>query len=173
MYTPLFQQLPWGPEVSHPDPESEGSRWLPHGSGGKQGWPGAAESGKRFLSDPLERSGIQTNTDSRVKVWEKSSQKTTSAKSGWLLQPSVGLNTDWSELLVQRWLTNTLVCVQISREDAQSFAQENSIHYMEASAKNRYNVEEVFMELVDIIRWSRALCGSLYFLKWFRLLLLF
>ncbi|XP_049416310.1 ras-related protein R-Ras isoform X2 [Epinephelus fuscoguttatus] len=40
----------------------------------------------------------------------------------------------------------------ISREDAQAFARENRIHYMEASAKNRYNVDEVFMELVQIIR---------------------
>uniref|UniRef100_A0A3Q2QZ13 RAS related n=1 Tax=Fundulus heteroclitus TaxID=8078 RepID=A0A3Q2QZ13_FUNHE len=40
----------------------------------------------------------------------------------------------------------------ISREDAQAFARENTIHYMEASAKNRYNVDEAFMELVKIIR---------------------
>ncbi|XP_038134323.1 ras-related protein R-Ras [Cyprinodon tularosa] len=40
----------------------------------------------------------------------------------------------------------------ISREDAQAFARENRIHYMEASAKNRYNVDEAFMELVQIIR---------------------
>uniref|UniRef100_A0A087XSV8 RAS related n=2 Tax=Poecilia TaxID=8080 RepID=A0A087XSV8_POEFO len=40
----------------------------------------------------------------------------------------------------------------ISREDAQAFARENKIHYMEASAKNRYNVDEAFMELVQIIR---------------------
>lgn len=40
----------------------------------------------------------------------------------------------------------------ISREDAQAFARENRIHYMEASAKNRYNVDEVFLELVQIIR---------------------
>lgn len=40
----------------------------------------------------------------------------------------------------------------ISREDAQAFARENRIHYMESSAKNRYNVDEVFLELVQIIR---------------------
>ncbi|XP_061557081.1 ras-related protein R-Ras [Phyllopteryx taeniolatus] len=40
----------------------------------------------------------------------------------------------------------------ISREDAQAFARENRIHYMEASAKNRYNVDEAFMELVRIVR---------------------
>uniref|UniRef100_A0A3B4X952 RAS related n=1 Tax=Seriola lalandi dorsalis TaxID=1841481 RepID=A0A3B4X952_SERLL len=40
----------------------------------------------------------------------------------------------------------------ISREDAQAFARENRIHYMEASAKNRYNVDEAFLELVQIIR---------------------
>lgn len=47
-----------------------------------------------------------------------------------------------------------LLCLQISREDAQAFARENRIHYMEASAKNRYNVDEVFLELVQIIRYS-------------------
>ncbi|XP_034046256.1 ras-related protein R-Ras [Thalassophryne amazonica] len=40
----------------------------------------------------------------------------------------------------------------ISTEDAQAFARENRIHYMEASAKNRYNVDEAFLELVQIIR---------------------
>ncbi|PWA30271.1 hypothetical protein CCH79_00015778, partial [Gambusia affinis] len=40
----------------------------------------------------------------------------------------------------------------ISREDAQAFARENKIYYMEASAKNRYHVDEAFMELVKIIR---------------------
>nr|XP_020464005.1 ras-related protein R-Ras [Monopterus albus]XP_020464006.1 ras-related protein R-Ras [Monopterus albus] len=40
----------------------------------------------------------------------------------------------------------------IPREDAQAFARENKIHYMEASAKNRYNVDESFLELVRIIR---------------------
>uniref|UniRef100_A0A3Q1EZM1 RAS related n=2 Tax=Acanthochromis polyacanthus TaxID=80966 RepID=A0A3Q1EZM1_9TELE len=40
----------------------------------------------------------------------------------------------------------------ISREDAQAFARENRIYYMEASAKNRYNVDEAFLELVRIIR---------------------
>ncbi|XP_039972789.1 ras-related protein R-Ras [Xiphias gladius] len=40
----------------------------------------------------------------------------------------------------------------ISREDAQAFARENRINYMEASAKNRYNVDEAFLELVQIIR---------------------
>lgn len=44
--------------------------------------------------------------------------------------------------------------MQISREDAQAFARENRIHYMEASAKNRYNVDEAFLELVHIIRYS-------------------
>lgn len=48
-----------------------------------------------------------------------------------------------------------LLCLQISREDAQAFARENRIHYMEASAKNRYNVDEAFLELVQIIRYSR------------------
>lgn len=47
--------------------------------------------------------------------------------------------------------------MQISSEDAQAFARENRIHYMEASAKNRYNVDEVFLKLVHIIRWSRTL----------------
>ncbi|CAF92466.1 unnamed protein product, partial [Tetraodon nigroviridis] len=41
---------------------------------------------------------------------------------------------------------------QIPRDDAQAFARENRIHYMEASAKNRYNVDEAFLELVKIIR---------------------
>ncbi|XP_069033797.1 ras-related protein R-Ras [Embiotoca jacksoni] len=40
----------------------------------------------------------------------------------------------------------------ISRDDAQAFATENRIHYMEASAKNRHNVDESFLELVHIIR---------------------
>ncbi|KAF7646430.1 hypothetical protein LDENG_00188050 [Lucifuga dentata] len=40
----------------------------------------------------------------------------------------------------------------ISQEDAQAFARENRIHYMEASAKKRYNVDEAFLELVRIIR---------------------
>ncbi|XP_054463563.1 ras-related protein R-Ras isoform X3 [Anoplopoma fimbria] len=40
----------------------------------------------------------------------------------------------------------------ITRENAQGFARENRIHYMEASAKNRHNVDEVFLELVQIIR---------------------
>ncbi|XP_072224607.1 ras-related protein R-Ras-like [Leuresthes tenuis] len=40
----------------------------------------------------------------------------------------------------------------ISREDAQAFARENRIHYMEVSAKNRYNVDEAFLKLVHIIR---------------------
>ncbi|TNN82255.1 Ras-related protein R-Ras2 [Liparis tanakae] len=35
----------------------------------------------------------------------------------------------------------------ITRENAQAFARENRIHYMEASAKNRCNVDEVFLEL--------------------------
>ncbi|KAM9393249.1 ras-related protein R-Ras [Pholidichthys leucotaenia] len=41
---------------------------------------------------------------------------------------------------------------EVSREDAQAFARENRIHYMEASAKNRINVDETFLELVLIIR---------------------
>ncbi|TWW64342.1 Ras-related protein R-Ras2 [Takifugu flavidus] len=40
----------------------------------------------------------------------------------------------------------------ISGDDAQAFARENRIHYMEASAKNRCNVDEAFLELVKIIR---------------------
>ncbi|XP_028456161.1 ras-related protein R-Ras isoform X2 [Perca flavescens] len=40
----------------------------------------------------------------------------------------------------------------ISREDAQAFTREHRIHYMEASAKNRYNVDEAFLQLVQIIR---------------------
>ncbi|XP_051904188.1 ras-related protein R-Ras isoform X1 [Hippocampus zosterae] len=40
----------------------------------------------------------------------------------------------------------------ISREDAQAFAREHRIHYMEASAKNRYHVDEAFLELVRIVR---------------------
>ncbi|KAG7279456.1 hypothetical protein CRUP_038229 [Coryphaenoides rupestris] len=39
-----------------------------------------------------------------------------------------------------------LKMVQISREEAQGFAREHRIHYMEASAKNRYNVDEAFLE---------------------------
>lgn len=46
------------------------------------------------------------------------------------------------------------LCLKISREDAQAFARENRIHYMEASAKNRYNVDETFLELVQIIRYQ-------------------
>lgn len=52
----------------------------------------------------------------------------------------------------------SLLCLQISREDAQAFARENRIHYMEASAKNRYNVDEAFLELVQIIRYSPVFC---------------
>ncbi|KAJ3600977.1 hypothetical protein NHX12_031950 [Muraenolepis orangiensis] len=40
----------------------------------------------------------------------------------------------------------------ISREEAQGFAREHRIHYMEASAKNRYNVDEAFLEVVRAIR---------------------
>ncbi|XP_029014793.1 ras-related protein R-Ras [Betta splendens] len=40
----------------------------------------------------------------------------------------------------------------ITREEGQAFARENRIHYMEASAKNRYNVDEAFLEVVRIIR---------------------
>nr|XP_033499705.1 ras-related protein R-Ras2-like isoform X2 [Epinephelus lanceolatus] len=47
----------------------------------------------------------------------------------------------------------------ISREDAQAFARENRIHYMEASAKNRYNVDEVFMELVQIISFFASMAA--------------
>lgn len=42
--------------------------------------------------------------------------------------------------------------VKISREEAQGFAREHRIHYMEASAKNRYNVDEAFLEVVRAIR---------------------
>lgn len=52
----------------------------------------------------------------------------------------------------------SLLCLQISREDAQAFARENRIHYMEASAKNRYNVDEAFLELVQIIRYIPVFC---------------
>ncbi|KTG31779.1 hypothetical protein cypCar_00017361 [Cyprinus carpio] len=41
----------------------------------------------------------------------------------------------------------------ISRDEAMSFARENRIHYMESSAKNRHNVDEVFMEVVRAIRY--------------------
>ncbi|KAG5279958.1 hypothetical protein AALO_G00083410 [Alosa alosa] len=40
----------------------------------------------------------------------------------------------------------------ISREEAQAFARENRIYYMESSAKNRYNVDEAFLEVVRAIR---------------------
>ncbi|XP_062874861.1 ras-related protein R-Ras [Trichomycterus rosablanca] len=40
----------------------------------------------------------------------------------------------------------------VSREEAMSFARENRIHYMESSAKNRYNVDEAFLEVVRAIR---------------------
>ncbi|KAJ8347307.1 hypothetical protein SKAU_G00287080 [Synaphobranchus kaupii] len=40
----------------------------------------------------------------------------------------------------------------ISIEEAQAFARENRIHYMESSAKNRYNVDEAFLEVVRAIR---------------------
>ncbi|KAA8584796.1 hypothetical protein FQN60_003490 [Etheostoma spectabile] len=40
----------------------------------------------------------------------------------------------------------------VSREEAQAFTREHRIHYMEASAKNRYNVDEAFLQLVQIIR---------------------
>ncbi|TSQ24027.1 AP-2 complex subunit alpha-1 [Bagarius yarrelli] len=40
----------------------------------------------------------------------------------------------------------------VSREEAMSFAKENRIHYMESSAKNRYNVDEAFLEVVRAIR---------------------
>ncbi|XP_029696918.1 ras-related protein R-Ras2-like isoform X3 [Takifugu rubripes] len=43
----------------------------------------------------------------------------------------------------------------ISGDDAQAFARENRIHYMEASAKNRCNVDEAFLELVKIIRYGQ------------------
>ncbi|GAA6073147.1 ras-related protein R-Ras, partial [Tachysurus ichikawai] len=39
----------------------------------------------------------------------------------------------------------------VSREEAMSFAKENRIHYMESSAKNRYNVDEAFLEVVRAI----------------------
>ena len=42
--------------------------------------------------------------------------------------------------------------MQISREEAQAFVRENRIHYMESSAKNRYNVDEAFLEVVRAIR---------------------
>ncbi|XP_043915262.1 ras-related protein R-Ras2-like isoform X2 [Protopterus annectens] len=41
---------------------------------------------------------------------------------------------------------------QITKEEAQSFARENRIPYMEASAKLRFNVDESFHELVRAIR---------------------
>ncbi|XP_060758319.1 ras-related protein R-Ras [Neoarius graeffei] len=40
----------------------------------------------------------------------------------------------------------------VSKEEAMSFAKENRIHYMESSAKNRYNVDEAFLEVVRAIR---------------------
>lgn len=43
--------------------------------------------------------------------------------------------------------------IQISRDEAMSFARENRIHYMESSAKNRHNVDEAFMEVVRAIRY--------------------
>ncbi|KAJ8364306.1 hypothetical protein SKAU_G00131370 [Synaphobranchus kaupii] len=40
----------------------------------------------------------------------------------------------------------------IMRKEAESFARENRIKYMESSAKNRYNVYEAFLEVVREIR---------------------
>ncbi|MBN3306487.1 RRAS protein, partial [Amia calva] len=40
----------------------------------------------------------------------------------------------------------------ISHEEAESFARENRIRYMESSAKNRFNVDEAFQEVVRAIR---------------------
>ncbi|XP_036384624.1 ras-related protein R-Ras2-like [Megalops cyprinoides] len=40
----------------------------------------------------------------------------------------------------------------VSREEAETFARENRIKYMESSAKNRYNVDEAFFEVVRAIR---------------------
>lgn len=107
------EQLPRGAEVSHSDPEGEGQRRLPHGVGGKQSGPGAAESGEVQLTQTL------------------------------------------NHFLLSRLFFDLIVCFfsQIPREDAQAFASENRIHYMEASAKNRYNVDESFLELVRIIRY--------------------
>ncbi|MCI4384684.1 hypothetical protein PGIGA_G00041650 [Pangasianodon gigas] len=49
----------------------------------------------------------------------------------------------------------------VSKEEAMSFAKENRIHYMESSAKNRYNVDEAFLEVVRAIRYySNAERGS-------------
>ena len=47
------------------------------------------------------------------------------------------------------WFLSSL---QISRDESQGFAREHRIHYMEASAKNRYNVDEAFLEVVRAIR---------------------
>lgn len=44
-------------------------------------------------------------------------------------------------------------CVQIPKEEAQAFARENRIHYMESSAKSRLNVDEAYFEVVRAIRW--------------------
>ncbi|KAG5832037.1 ras-related protein R-Ras isoform X2 [Anguilla rostrata] len=41
---------------------------------------------------------------------------------------------------------------QIPKEEAQAFARENRIHYMESSAKSRYNVDEAFLQVVRAIR---------------------
>ncbi|XP_048847890.1 ras-related protein R-Ras [Brienomyrus brachyistius] len=40
----------------------------------------------------------------------------------------------------------------IPKEEAQAFARENRIHYMESSAKSRLNVDEAFFEVIRAIR---------------------
>ncbi|XP_069630870.1 ras-related protein R-Ras-like, partial [Haliaeetus albicilla] len=44
---------------------------------------------------------------------------------------------------------------QVSREEAQAFARQNRLHYLEASAKTHLNVDEAFHELVRAVRRFR------------------
>ncbi|XP_055556361.1 LOW QUALITY PROTEIN: ras-related protein R-Ras-like, partial [Falco cherrug] len=44
---------------------------------------------------------------------------------------------------------------QVPREEAQAFARQNRLHYLEASAKAQLNVDEAFHELVRAIRHFR------------------
>ncbi|XP_024078171.1 ras-related protein R-Ras-like, partial [Terrapene carolina triunguis] len=52
------------------------------------------------------------------------------------------------------WIEDLLVILplQVPKEEALAFAQENHIPYMEASAKIRLNVDESFHEVVRAIR---------------------
>ncbi|XP_067992805.1 ras-related protein R-Ras-like isoform X3 [Melanerpes formicivorus] len=45
---------------------------------------------------------------------------------------------------------------QVSREEAQAFARQHRLRYLETSAKTQLNVEEAFQELVRAVRWGGA-----------------